>query len=154
MADVSALLAQYLSVKAQIGYYQLEETKWANLHENMSAKLSRQTSAEGKWESSSDAAEEACPETDKEIKAKGTVLKAKTTKIESTKKQQEIATSYANLKVPQYDPTKLEEYAALDIEYDMMQSTYDTLLEELNAQAESLKSQLGNAAKDTGMLDA
>ena len=107
MADVSALLAQYLSVKAQIGYYQLEETKWANLHENMSAKLSRQTSAEGKWESSSDEAEEACPETDKEIKAKGTVLKAKTTKIESTKKQQEIATSYANLKVPQYDPTKL-----------------------------------------------
>ena len=58
MADVSALLAQYLSVKSQIGIYQLEQTKWANLHENMSAKLARQTTAEGKWESSSDYIEE------------------------------------------------------------------------------------------------
>lgn len=153
MADVSALLAQYLSVKSQIGIYQLEQTKWANLHENMSAKLSNQTSAEGKWESSSDAAEEACTDTSKEIKAKGTVLKYKGEEITSTKKQQEKATSYANLKVPQYDPTKLEEYAELDIEYDMMQSTYETLLEQLNAQAETLKSTLSEATKDTGMLD-
>lgn len=150
MADTSALLAQYLSVKSQIGYYQLEETKWANLHENMAAKLSRQTSAEGKWESSSDAAEEACSDKDKEIKG----FKAKGEEITNSKQVQKIAISYANSKVPQYDPTKLEEYAALDIEYDMMQSTYDTLLDELNAQAESLKTQLGNAAKDTGMLDS
>ena len=150
MADTSALLAQYLSVKSQIGYYQLEETKWANLHENMAAKLSRQTSAEGKWESSSDAAEEACSDEDKEIKG----FKAKGKEITNSKEVQRIAVSYANSKVPEYDPTKLEEYAALDIEYDMMQSTYDTLLDELNAQAESLKTQLGNAAKDTGMLDS
>ena len=150
MADTSALLAQYLSVKSQIGYYQLEETKWANLHENMAAKLSRQTTAEGKWESSSDAAEEACSDKDKEIKG----FKAKGEEITNSKQVQKIAISYANSKVPQYDPTKLEEYAALDIEYDMMQSTYDTLLDELNAQAESLKTQLGNAAKDTGMLDS
>ena len=39
------------------------------------------------------------------------------------------------------------------MQYDLMQSTYDTLLEELNAQAESLKTTLGNATKDTGMLD-
>lgn len=156
MADVSALLAQYLSVKSQIGIYQLEQTKWANLHENMSAKLSKQTSAEGKWESSSDAAEEACTDSTKEIKAKGTVLKPKGegTEINSTKQQQNIATSYANLKVPQYDPTKLEEYSELDIEYDMMQSTYETLLEQLNAQAETLKSTLSEATKDTGMLDS
>ena len=150
MADTSALLAQYLSVKSQIGYYQLEETKWANLHENMAAKLSRQTSAEGKWESSSDAAEEACGNKDKEIKG----FKAKGEEITRSKEVQRIAVSYANSKVPQYSPEKLEEYAALDIEYDMMQSTYDTLLDELNAQAESLKTQLGNAAKDTGMLDS
>lgn len=150
MADTSALLAQYLSVKSQIGYYQLEETKWANLHENMAAKLSRQTSAEGKWESSSDAAEEACSDKDKEVKG----FKSKGYEITNSKEVQRIAVSYANSKVPQYSPEKLEEYAALDINYDMMQSTYDTLLDELNAQAESLKTQLGNAAKDTGMLDS
>lgn len=151
--DVSALLAQYLSVKEQINYYQLEETKWANLHENMASKLSRQTSAEGKWESSSDAAEEACNDDSKEVKLGNQVLKAKSASVSSAKAQK-IAISYANSKVPQYDPEKLEEYAALDIEYDMMQSTYDTLLDELNAQAESLKSQLGNATKDTGTLDS
>ena len=43
MADVSALLAQYLSVKSQVNYNQLQSTKWAGLHEAMSAKLSRQT---------------------------------------------------------------------------------------------------------------
>ena len=148
--DVSALLAQYLSVKEQINYYQLEETKWANLHENMAQKLSRQTSAAGKWESSSDAAEEACGDESKEVKG----FKSKGVEITNSKQVQRIAISYANSKVPQYDPEKLDEYAALDINYDMMQSTYDTLLDELNAQAESLKTQLGNAAKDTGMLDS
>lgn len=152
MADVSALLAQYLSIKGQIGMYQLENTKWATLHENMAAKLSRQTSAEGKWESSSDAAEEACGDESKEIKANGTTLKAKSQTIGGTRAQ-EIAKKYADLKVPQYDPEKLEEYAELDIQYDMMQGMYETLLEQLNTQAESLKSQLGNATKDTGMLD-
>lgn len=152
MADVSALLAQYLSVKSQIGVYQLQQTKWSNLHENMAAKLSTQTSAEGKWESSSDAAEEACFDESKEVKVKNQVLKPKSQTV-SSQKAQNIAVKYADLKVPQYDPEKLEEYAELDIQYEMMQSTYDTLLEELNAQAETLKSTLGNATKDTGMLD-
>ena len=154
MADVSALLAQYLSVKSQIGIYQLESTKWANLHENMSAKLSRQTSAEEKWESSSDAAEEACGATDKEIKVKGKTILGKPHPVQDANATQIYATSYANLSVPQYNPDKLEEYAELDIEYDMMQSTYETLLEQLNAQAETLKSQLSESTKDTGMLDA
>ena len=148
--DVSALLAQYLSVKEQINYYQLEETKWANLHENMAQKLSRQTSAAGKWESSSDAAEEACGDESKEVKG----FKSKGVEITNSKQVQRIAISYANSKVPHYDPEKLDEYAALDINYDMMQSTYDTLISELDAQLESLKSQLGNATKDTGMLDS
>ena len=153
MADVSALLAQYLSVKSQIGIYQLEQTKWANLHENMSAKLSRQTSAEGKWESSSDYIEESYSQ--KNITVNGEVVATSQENCHwSAATVQEKATIYANYRVPQYDPEKLEEYAALDIEYDMMQSTYDTLLEELNAQAETLKSTLSEATKDTGMLDS
>ena len=152
MADVSALLAQYLSVKSQVSYYQLQETKWAGLHESMSAKLSKQTNAETKWESSSGAAEDACFDESKDVKAKGTTLKAKDTSLSSARAQK-VAVSYANLMVPTYDPEKLEEYAELDMQYDLMQSTYDTLLEQLNAQAESLKTTLGNATKDTGMLD-
>ena len=158
MAQVSALLAQYLSVKAQIGTYQLEATKWANLHENMSAKLSRQTSAEGSWESSSMSYEDNYGDTSKEIKIKGgTVVKPKSSKqasIKEYKLENGGAAYYASIMVPHYDPNKLEEYAELDIEYDMMQSTYDTLLEQLNAQAETLKSTLSEATKDTGMLES
>ena len=154
MADVSALLAQYLSVKSQINYYQLEETKWAGLHEQMSAKLSKQTKAEDKWNSASDTAEDNCYKESQAVAYKGTTLKRKTDpEIKNAVQVQRIATSYANLIAPTYDPLKLEEYAELDMEYDLMQSTYETLLEQLNAQAEQLKSTLGNATKDTGMLD-
>lgn len=153
MADVSALLAQYLSVKSQINYYQLEETKWAGLHEQMAAKLSKQTKAEEKWNSASGTAEDACYDESKELKVKATPLKSKGVEIKNAVQVQRIATSYANLVASNYDPLKLEEYAELDMEYDLMQTTYETLLDELNAQAEQLKSQLGNATKDTGMLD-
>ncbi len=148
--NVAALLAQYIEKQADRANAVKEQTKWANLHENMASKLSRQTSAEGKWESSSDAAEEACGDESKEVKG----FKSKGVEITNSKQVQRIAISYANSKVPQYDPEKLDEYAALDIDYDMMQSTYDTLISELDAQLESLKSQLGNATKDTGMLDS
>ena len=148
--NTQAILAQYESVIAQRNQAEWESTHWANLHENMAQKLSRQTSAAGKWESSSDAAEEACGDESKEVKG----FKSKGVEITNSKQVQRIAISYANSKVPQYSPEKLDEYAALDINYDMMQATYDTLIQELDAQAETLKSQLGNATKDTGMLDS
>ena len=148
MADVSALLAQYLSVKSQISYNQLQQTKWADLHESMSAKLSRQTKAEEQWTDAYDTCEDKVLNGE-EVKYKGTTINYSGSTVDSASK----AYKYAELKVPNYDPEKLDEYAELDMQYDLMQSTYDTLLEELNAQAESLKTTLGNATKDTGMLD-
>ena len=153
MADVSALLAQYLSVKSQISYNQLQQTKWADLHESMSAKLSTQTKAEEQWQEAYDTAEEKALNGEEVKKPGGGILLAKSEKGVSGSKAQKIAYEYAELKVPNYDPEKLDEYAELDMQYDLMQSTYDTLLDELNAQAESLKTTLGNATKDTGMLD-
>ncbi len=150
MADVSALLAQYLSVKAQVSYNQLQSTRWSELHSAMSAKLSRQTKAEEQWNDAYDAVVDG--QGDKKITGKNgeTISYDNDTKVSNV---EEKAIEYANWKVPSYDPEKLDEYAELDMQYDMMQTTYDTLLEQLNAQAESLKSTLGTAAKDTGMLD-
>ena len=149
MADVSALLAQYLSVKSQISYNQLQQTKWADLHESMSAKLSKQTKAEEQWQEAYDTAEDKVLNKE-ELKYKGTTLNYSGMQGDVAS----IAYKYAELKVPNYDPEKLDEYAELDMQYDLMQTTYDTLLEELNAQSESLKTTLGNATKDTGMLEA
>src|SRR5574344_399977 len=152
--DVSALLAQYLSVKAQINYDQLQDTKWADLHKSMSGKLATQTKAEGKWETASDNADQSCGDSDKSLTYKGAVYKNKGTAVASADKIQQICTSYANAVAKTYDPDKLEEYAQLDTEYDMMQSMYDSLLEQLNSQSDSLKSTLGNATKDTGALES
>ena len=151
MADVSALLSQYLSVKSQVNYNQLQSTKWAGLHEAMSAKLSRQTKAEEQWISASDNVVDNNGQ--KDIKIGSTVYCSKEQEFGSAQIEAN-AIKYADIKVPEYDPEKLDEYAELDMQYDLMQTTYDTLLEQLNAQAESLKTTLGNATKDTGMLDA
>jgi len=144
MANVSALQAQYLSVKAQISEYQLQQTRYNNLKQGMSEKLSNQVKYAEKWESSSDAAAGKYDE-GSEVKYRGEV-------ITGTNAEQ-VGTKYAWKAVPQYNEEALDEYAALDIEYDLMASTYETLLTELEAQAESLKTAIGNGAKDTGMIE-
>lgn len=154
MADVSALLAQYLSVKSQVSYNQLQSTLWADKHEAMSAKLSQQTKAEEQWTEAYDTAEEKALNGEEVKKPGGGTLLPKNDNGVSGSKATQIAYQYAELKVPNYDPDKLEEYAELDMQYDLMQTTYSTLLEQLEGQAESLKTTLGNATKDTGMLDA
>jgi len=147
--DVSALLAQYLSVKSQINYDQLQQTKWTGLHKSMTAQLSQQTSLEGKWESSSGAVVDA--NGDKNIVSNGTTFACSSASFANI---EALATKYANLKVKNYDPEKLDEYTQLDTQYDMMQNMYETLLDELNAQSDSLKSAVGNAAKDTGTIES
>ncbi len=155
--DVSALLAQYLSVKSQINYDQLQQTRWTGLHKSMTAQLSRQTTAEGKWESSSSALSDGATAgdkntPDKDYKAGGKVFAAKGTPVQGN--IEKVASSYASAAVKNYDPEKLEEYTQLDTQYDMMQNMYETLLDELNAQSDSLKSAVGNAAKDTGTIES
>ena len=54
--------------------------------------------------------------------------------------------------VPKFDSELLEEYTELDMEYSTMQSMYDTLCTELEAQEQSLKDRLGTEAQDTHLL--
>ena len=148
--NTSAILAQYLSVKAQISYNQMESSKWAGLHENMASKLAKQTKAEERWNKASDSIIENNGE--KNIKIGNDIYCEKDVVYGDTKIESK-AIEYAKAKAPTYDPEKLEEYAELDINYDLMQTTYETLLSQLEAQGETLKTSLGNATKDTGMLE-
>jgi len=150
--DVSALLAQYLSIKSQVNHDQFQQTKWSNLHEDMSKKVSDQTSYASKYEDAYSDAETKGSDESQELKYGGKTWKAKSTTL-SGKALRTACEEYAKAKVPKYNPEKLEEYEALDIEYDMMQSTYDTLLESLTAQEESLKTKLGEGSKDTGAIE-
>lgn len=147
---VSGLLAQYLAVKNQLNYNHQQQVRWNNMATAMSKKLSSQTSLEEKWQSSSEALYDAWGET-KEFKAGGEVFQD--TAGGGHKYSRALAASlYANAKVPKFDSDLLEEYTELDMEYSTMQSMYDTLCTELEAQEGALKEQLGTEAQDTHLL--
>lgn len=151
---VSGLLAQYLAVKNQLNYNQLQQTRWNNMATAMSKKLSSQTSAEEKWESSSAAAYEDYKHT-KEFRANGETFQNKDGFLVgkySGYNREDFAKAYADAKVPKFDSELLEEYTELDMEYSTMQSMYDTLCTELEAQEGALKERLGTEAQDTHLL--
>lgn len=87
----------------------------------------------------------------KEFKAGGTVFQ--NSSGGGHKYSRELACSlYANAKVPKFDPDLLDEYTELDMEYSTMVNMYDTLQDELQAQADGLKETIGTEAQDTHML--
>lgn len=148
---VSGLLAQYLAVKNQLNYNQLQQTRWNNMATAMSKKLSTQTSLEEKWQSSSETCYDSWGQT-KEFKAKGTVFQDGSGVNKCGYSRELAASLFANAAVPKFDSELLEEYTELDMEYSTMQSMYDTLCTELEAQEGSLKEQLGTEAQDTHLL--
>ena len=156
---VAGLLAQYMSINSQLSYVELQDTRWNNLATAMSKKLKEQENLEGKWESSSDSADEAWGDT-KEVKLKsGEIIKNSSATGAGACKgkwrgmaRNVFAKSVAFNKVPKYDPDKLEEYAELDMEYSTMVAMYDTLLEELKAQKDGLGEQLKTDSQDTHLL--
>ena len=160
---VAGLLAQYMSIKAQISYVELQDTRWNDLATSMSKKVSEQTTLEDKWNDAYDDAEEACND-DKELKLKGTRILKKKSDVKNGERlasrqesgwvleQSKFCEKFANQKVPKFNREKLDEYTDLDMEYSTMVAMYDTLLEELNTQAESTKSQLSTESQDNHML--
>lgn len=152
MASVSALQLKEQELLAKLSMTQLDESKWSGLHEQMSAKLAKQTKAETAWCDSSSKAEEVCYEEDKELKWQGEIFKFKNETVAQAKIP-DIATRYANKAVPNYNPLKLEEYAQLDAEYAAYLAELETLLEEYQAQYDETKSAKSEAAKDTGSIE-
>lgn len=147
---VSGLLAQYLAVKNQLNYVQLQQTRWNNMATAMSKKLSSQESLEEKWDNSSGNCYDSWGQS-KAFVAKGTTFQ--NSAGGGHQYSQALAASlYANAAVPKFDSELLEEYTELDMEYTTMQNMYDTLCTELEAQESSLKEQLGTEAQDTHLL--
>ena len=146
----AGVLAQYMSIKSQISYYQLQDTRWNNLATAMSKKLSEQESAQDKWDDASDKCEDVYGDESKSLIYKGETYWNKGQKVRYDKAT--ACTRYANAKVPKYDEDKLDEYSELDMEYSTMVTMYDTLLEELKAQEEGLKSTLSTEAQDTHIV--
>ena len=145
MANTAALLGNYLTTKADINFYTQESIKWNAKYEANSAKLEKQVKYEEKWQSAFDDAQNA----DKTCKIGNTTWKEKDKVLSDAD-----ADAYAHAKVKQYDEELSLELAELDMEYDTMKTMYDTLLEEMRAQADSEKTATSTAAQDTGLLQS
>lgn len=143
MANTAALLGNYLTTKADINFYTQESIKWNAKYEANSAKLEKQVNYEEKWEAAYDSA----------IDNTKTYSAGNVTVTEGNKNER-LADAYAHAKVKQYDEELSLELAELDMEYDTMKTMYDTLLEEMRAQAESEKTATSTAAQDTGLLQS
>ena len=148
---VAGLLAQYMAVKNQLSYCQLQDTRWNDLATAMSKKLSQQENYQSKWDDSSAALYDSWGDT-KEFKAGGTVFQDSNGFAKGGYSRELACSLYANAKVPKFDPDLLDEYTELDMEYSTMVNMYDTLQDELQAQANGLKETIGTEAQDTHML--
>lgn len=151
---VSGLLAQYMSIKAQISYYELQDTRWNNLATAMSKKLSEQENEQEKWDSKSVSFYDSYGDK-KEFKAGGTLFQDANGIVPQNLRVYEkeiLCKKYADAAVPRYDSEKLDEYTELDMEYSTMVAMYDTLLEELQAMQEGTKTQLSTEAQDTHLI--
>lgn len=143
MANTAALLGSLLNTNADINYYTQQQIFWSGKYEANSAKLSKQVKAEEKWESAFDSA----IDNTKEISCGGV-------KVSANNKNEQLADAYAHAKVKQYNEELSLELAEMDIEYDTMQTMYESMLEQLRAQKDGQKTATQNAAQDTGLLQS
>ena len=146
MANTSAILAQLLAVKTQENIYTMDQVRWNAKYDSNAEKMSDQQGYQDKWESKYDSAYGA--NADDKLKAGGKTFSGSSTSGNAARSRM-----YANACVPKYDSDACAHYEALDIQYDTIKTTYETMLEELKAEKESLKSKLSEAAKDTGIMD-
>ena len=143
MANVAALLSQYLNTKADINFYNAVLMEWTRKYEANQEKLEVQVKYCEKWEKAFDSA----MYNDRELSCRGVV-------VGKNNEDERIADAYADAKVYQYDEELSEELQDLDVDYDTMKTMYETLLESLRAQAEGEKNATSTAAQDTGLLQS
>ena len=143
MANTAALLGTLLNTNADINYYTQQQIFWSGKYEANSAKLEKQVKYEEKWESAFDSA----IDNTKELNVGGV-------RVAEGNKNEMIADAYAHAKVKQYNEELSLELAEMDVEYDTMQTMYESRLEQLRAQKEGQKTATTSAAQDTGLLQS
>jgi len=146
MANTSAILAQLLAIKTQENIYTMDQVRWKAKYDSNAEKMSEQQGYQDKWESKYDSAYGASD--DDKLKAGGKTFSGGMTSGNAARSRM-----YANACVPKYDSDACAHYEALDIQYDTIQQTYETMLETLKADKEALQSKVADAAKDTGIID-
>ena len=142
MANVSALLSSLLAAGYDESYFIQQSIHWNAKYESNVEKLKTQSKYAEKYESAFDAA---CP-AEKDLKIGGKVW------VKEGNTCEQIADDYAHAKVQKYDEELFEELSELDVEYEAMKETFDTMLEMIRSQKENLAQATSTASQETGLL--
>lgn len=143
MANTATDLNSLLGKMGDISFYSRQQVYWSGKYEANAAKLEKQVKYEEKWESAFDSA----IDNTKDLTAGGCTVKA-------GNQNTQIADAYAHAKVKQYNEELSLELAELDVDYDTLQTMYETFLEQARAEKDSLKTVTQNDAQDTGLLQS
>ena len=143
MANVATNLGTLLNTKADIAFYTQMQIFYSGKYEANAAKLEKQVKYEEKWESAFDSA----IDNTKDLTAGGYTVK-------TGNQNTQIADAYAHAKVKQYNEELSLELSELDVDYDTMQTMYETFLEKARAEKDTEQTATQNAAQDTGLLQS
>lgn len=143
MANVATNLGTLLNTKADIAFYTQMQIFYSGKYEANAAKLEKQVKYEEKWESAFDSA----IDNTKDLTAGGYTVK-------TGNQNTQIADAYAHAKVKQYNEELSLELSELDVDYDTMQTMYETFLEKARAEKDAEQTATQNAAQDTGLLQS
>jgi len=141
--STAAALTNLLRIRADINHYTQEQIYYSTKQEANTTKMNKYAKYEKNWESAYDKCFDADPE--KPVKFNGNAYQAGS---------EAAAEAYANAKVRQRNEELYLELCDLDMEYDAMNESINTLLEELRADEESAKQNTSTEAQDTHLLSS
>ena len=138
--STAAALTNLLRIRADINHYTQEQIYYSTKQEANTAKMNKYAKYETNWEKAYDDAMQL--EDNKSKSCNGVTV----TGGSVTEAQAEV---YANAKVRHRNEELYLELCDLDIEYDSMNESINTLIEELRADEESAKQNVSTEAQDT-----
>lgn len=129
------------TLKAQQNFYTQMQIEYERKYETVHKQLSKQQSFEEKYEEAYDKCY---------YGNDGNNVKLGSEELKTG--DATAATKYAKAKSPNYNPSLLSELEELDVEYDSMQTMYESMLEMINAQTESAESKASTECQKTHII--
>jgi len=142
--SASASLLALLNCKADLNYYTAQEIYWTHQYDSNSSKLKKLEKYETAWNDAYDKGYAA----DSDLSVNNQTIVTKGNGGDTAGR------TYANAKCPEYLKYKdtIDDLRDLDIEYDTMKTMYDAMMEEKQAEYDSLKEKTSTECQDTHLL--
>lgn len=142
----AALLSQLLTYKTQLNQAEMEQIFWTQKYDSNAESLKHYEKEQAAWEKAYDKAFDC--DKDKTIQYQGQTFSGTSGNIAASERYAEIVTGWTDDELERI----IDGLTDLDCEYDQRKTALSVLIEELNANIEATKQQVGTEAQDTHLL--